>query len=265
MAREAGQTFETGASAEIWIPFALNPLRLVRTPGRSGPYDTVDYPAYNGAGFDLGRAVIAVRWQNDDFFLILPSLEFVSLYNFTFTKDGATWDSQEVLPAAFCSQLSRFRNDLEDAERSFAPLRQQWEVSARTSRVVASVARMRAASEVWSRIQLPEHQKLELLIRAELFEKGDPAAPSGLLLSGPPGTGKGLLLGALAETLDCDFQMLTPADLKHPNLGASGRFVKEMWSRARNRRPVLVDSGAFSEVAVEAGQVRVVSPIRDHE
>lgn len=65
-----------------------------------------------------------------------------------------------------------------------------------------------------------------ILRGAELFEAGDPAAPSGLLLSGPSGTGKSLIGRTLAETMGCDFQKLSPADLKEEHLGASGKRVR---------------------------------------
>jgi len=74
----------------------------------------------------------------------------------------------------------------------------------------------------------------------ELFENGDPAAPRGLLLHGPTGTGKSLIARTLAETLSCDFQNLSLANIKQEHLGASGRRVREIWEHARTHRPSII-------------------------
>jgi DNA replication protein DnaC len=74
----------------------------------------------------------------------------------------------------------------------------------------------------WSKVFLPEKQMNDLLQRASMFEIGDKAAPRGLLLTGPPGTGKTLVARSLGESMQCNFQQLSIADLKQPQLGASG-------------------------------------------
>src|SRR5260370_30914362 len=66
------------------------------------------------------------------------------------------------------------------------------------------------------------------------------AAPRGLLLHGPTGTGKSLIARTLAETLSCDFQNLSLADIKQEHLGASGRRVREIWEHARKHRPSII-------------------------
>jgi SpoVK/Ycf46/Vps4 family AAA+-type ATPase len=81
---------------------------------------------------------------------------------------------------------------------------------------------------------------MEVLRRAELFESNDPAAPRGLLLSGVPGTGKSLIGRTLGETLGCDFQKLSLADLKEEHLGASGKRVRAVWDRARAHQPAVI-------------------------
>ena len=144
------------------------------------------------------------------------------------------------VPKAFAGKLSDFQPELQDAERSFAPLCEKWDAASRLAQADASLSRTSVAADAWRRVHMPERQKLDLLRRAELFERGDPAAPRGLLLSGPSGTGKTLVARTLADTLNCDFQMLSLADLKEQNLGASGKRVQQAWNRARNHRPAIL-------------------------
>jgi len=95
-------------------------------------------------------------------------------------------------------------------------------------------------AETWRQVHIPEHQKLDILRRAELFERNDAAAPHGLLLTGPPGTGKTFIARTLREMMGCDFQMLSLADLKQQTVGASGKRVREVWDRARKHQPAII-------------------------
>lgn len=241
LAREARLAFQKEARVELWIPYQRFPLKVVMTPSSTGAYELRESSDPSGHEFfELGRAYVTVLLRDTWLFTVLPSRSYVTMNNFTYTKDEVTWQTQEVLPKAFAVALGAFQAELQDAERSFAPLRAKWEAASRLDRADASLARARIAAEAWRRVHLPERQKLELLRRAELFEGGDPAAPTGLLLSGPSGTGKNLVARTLADTLNCDFQMLSLADLKEQNLGASGKRVQQVWNRARSHRPAII-------------------------
>jgi SpoVK/Ycf46/Vps4 family AAA+-type ATPase len=61
-----------------------------------------------------------------------------------------------------------------------------------------------------------------------------------LLLEGPAGSGKSLIARTLAETLSCNFQSLSLADIKQEHLGASGKRVREIWDHARAHRPSII-------------------------
>jgi SpoVK/Ycf46/Vps4 family AAA+-type ATPase len=108
------------------------------------------------------------------------------------------------------------------------------------TRATASSRRIEKAAESWSQVHIPERQKLDILRRAELFERNDAAAPRGLLLTGPPGTGKTFVARTLREMMGCDFQMLSLADLKQQTVGASGKRVREVWDRARKHQPAII-------------------------
>jgi SpoVK/Ycf46/Vps4 family AAA+-type ATPase len=238
--REARRAFLRNARVELWIPFAQSPLRLVRVLGGTGKYDLVDYPDDDGNQLELGKAIVAVGWRSNNFFMILPSGEYVMFCAFTYTKDGAVWNMQEALPKAFVRQLAGFQLELQYAQNSFAPLRASWDRKNQSARAATNLRRIESAAEAWHRAHIPARQKLDILRRAELFERNDLAAPHGLLLTGPPGTGKTLVARTLRDTMGCDFQMLSLADLKEQNLGASGKRVREVWDRARKHQPAII-------------------------
>jgi SpoVK/Ycf46/Vps4 family AAA+-type ATPase len=238
--RKTKTAFLQVARVELWIPFAHNPLRVVRVPGRTGKYDVVDYPDDDGKQFELGKAIVAVGWHRNDFFIILPSGKYVTFFSFTFSEDGVTWDTQEVLPKVFSRQLADFKIEFQSTEQSFAPLRVCWDRKNQWGRASANLGRIDGAAEAWRRVYIPERQKLDILRRVELFERNDPAAPRGLLLTGPPGTGKTLVARTLRDMMGCDFQMLSLADLKEQKVGASGKRVREVWDRARTHQPAII-------------------------
>jgi SpoVK/Ycf46/Vps4 family AAA+-type ATPase len=238
--REARRAFLKNARVELWIPLAHNPLNVVRVPGRTGKYDVVDLPDYDGKEYELGKPIVAVHWRSDNFFMIYPSGAYVNFKTFTYTKNGVTWNMQEALPKAFARQLAGFQPELRFAEERFALLRASWNKKDQLTRATASSQRIEKAAESWSQVHIPERQKLDILRRAELFERNDAAAPRGLLLTGPPGTGKTFVARTLREMMGCDFQMLSLADLKQQTVGASGKRVREVWDRARKHQPAII-------------------------
>ena len=61
-----------------------------------------------------------------------------------------------------------------------------------------------------------------------------------LLLEGPAGSGKTLVARSLAESMQCNYQQLSIADLKQQQPGASGQRVREVWNQARNNQPAVI-------------------------
>jgi transitional endoplasmic reticulum ATPase len=92
----------------------------------------------------------------------------------------------------------------------------------------------------WSKVSLPTKTLNELVQRTELFENNDPAAPRGLLLEGPSGTGKTLTARCIAEATNCYFEAITLADVKQKELGFSSQKVRELWNRAREKQPAIL-------------------------
>jgi len=238
--RESRRAFLSNARVELWIPLAHNPMNVVRVPGMTGKYDVVDLPDYDGKEYELGKPIVAVHWRSDILFMIYPSGAYVNFKTFTYTKNGVTWNMQEAPHKAFVQQLASFQPELRFAEERFAALRASWDKKNQLTRATASSRRIGKAAESWSQVHIPERQKLDILRRAELFERNDAAAPRGLLLTGPPGTGKTFVARTLREMMGCDFQMLSLADLKQQTVGASGKRVREVWDRARKHQPAII-------------------------
>jgi SpoVK/Ycf46/Vps4 family AAA+-type ATPase len=241
IAREAQNIIETEASTEIWIPFSLTPLKFVCLGQRSPLAEIRQLPhSDRSESFALGKPHMMIRCGDTYLFMVLPTGAYATLNEFAFTKEGVSWNTQEVLPKVFAEALPEFRPYLATAERLFAPIRASWDVREQITRGTRQLERLAGSVAAWRRVRIPDEQKLDILRRMELFEITDPAAPHGLLLSGPTGTGKSLIARTIAETTSCDFQKLSLPDLKQENLGASGRRVREIWDHARSHRPAII-------------------------
>ena len=103
---------------------------------------------------------------------------------------------------------------------------------------------------IWEKIVLKPEVKSDLLDKIRMFNRGDKAAPQGLLLYGPPGTGKTEIARRIADSASCYFMSLKGPDLKAGYVGQSGERVKKVWeqARARGRCVVFVDEceGVFA-------------------
>ena len=67
----------------------------------------------------------------------------------------------------------------------------------------------------------------------------DLANANGLIM-GTSGSGKTLVARSVGESVQCNFQQLSIADLKQQQLGASGQRVREVWNQARTNQPAVI-------------------------
>ena len=72
------------------------------------------------------------------------------------------------------------------------------------------------------------------------FERFSIDPPKGVLLTGPPGTGKTMLAKAVANSTNAVFLGLVASELAQKYIGEGGRLVREIFDLARKRAPAIV-------------------------
>ena len=84
-------------------------------------------------------------------------------------------------------------------------------------------------------------ESIELSLKSpELFEKVGIESPKGVLLYGPPGSGKTLLAKALAHETNATFISITGSELVQKYIGEGARIVRELFQYAHNKTPSII-------------------------
>ncbi|MDL0130473.1 proteasome-activating nucleotidase [Halobacterium salinarum] len=73
-----------------------------------------------------------------------------------------------------------------------------------------------------------------------LFETVGINPPSGVLLHGPPGTGKTMLAKAVASQTDASFIKMAGSELVHKFIGEGAKLVRDLFQVARDHEPAVV-------------------------
>jgi len=115
------------------------------------------------------------------------------------------------------------------------------------------------ASKTWDRLVLPDEIKEQLqnitriLIDAEKFQEKGVEAPKGMLLFGPPGTGKTEIARTLANESGLEFMSASTADMKAGYIGQSGQLVKNVFANARANAPCILFIDEMESIAAKRG------------
>lgn len=98
----------------------------------------------------------------------------------------------------------------------------------------------------WDDLVLNPKTKRELRQMQLMLEKPDLAKelgvqpPTGILLKGPPGTGKTTIARILANEAKCNFVSITPADIHQMYVGESEKRVRDLFAKARSNPPAII-------------------------
>lgn len=192
------------------------------------------------AGWERGDVLVAVvDARGEALATIRPRLEGHS--SLTLLRSGLRFEG--ALPAASVALrdlAGTFDRACDDHDR-LIDAQQTRERSLRLrSRPARPNAEPPSPEAAWATAVLPPALETTLRSAVSRFQRGDALAPRGLLLHGPPGTGKSLLARVLAEASQCAFFAVNPADLKTPHLGGGAARVRELWANARKAPRALV-------------------------
>ncbi|GAB3325652.1 AAA family ATPase [Haloplanus rallus] len=89
------------------------------------------------------------------------------------------------------------------------------------------------------------------LLTPELFEEVGVDPPSGVLLHGPPGTGKTMLAKAVANETDATFIKMAGSELVRKFIGEGSRLVRDLFELAAERQPAVIFIDEIDAVAAK--------------
>jgi proteasome regulatory subunit len=91
----------------------------------------------------------------------------------------------------------------------------------------------------------------EPLVNAEKFETVGIEPPSGVLLHGPPGTGKTMLAKAVANETDATFIKMAGSELVRKFIGEGSRLVRDLFELAADREPAVIFIDEIDAIAAK--------------
>ena len=112
----------------------------------------------------------------------------------------------------------------------------------------------------WDSLILPDEIKAQLQQLQAVIEDPESAKrfgvdpPTGLLLAGPPGTGKTTVAKVLAAQARASFYPISGADVISKWVGESERNIRQLFERARENRPSIVFIDEIDAIAGRRGE-----------
>lgn len=123
---------------------------------------------------------------------------------------------------------------LEVLPQSRDPLVRSMEIDTKPTETYADVGGLKIQlQELRETVELP-------LLQPELFEKVGIEPPKGVLLHGPPGSGKTLMVKAVAHETKATFIRVIGSELVQKYIGEGARLVREVFSFARENSPSIL-------------------------
>jgi transitional endoplasmic reticulum ATPase len=114
----------------------------------------------------------------------------------------------------------------------------------------------------WDSLILPPNIKAQLKQLQAVIEDPESARrfgvepPTGLLLAGPPGTGKTTIAKVLAAQAHCSFYPIAGADVTSKWVGESERNIRQLFDRARENRPSIIFIDEIDAIAGRRGELQ---------
>jgi len=95
-------------------------------------------------------------------------------------------------------------------------------------------------------------ETVEMPLRSpEMFEDVGIDPPSGVLLHGPPGTGKTMLAKAVANQTDATFIKMAGSELVHKFIGEGAKLVRDLFELARQHQPAVIFIDEIDAIAAK--------------
>ena len=95
-------------------------------------------------------------------------------------------------------------------------------------------------------------ETVEMPLRSpEMFESVGIDPPSGVLLHGPPGTGKTMLARAVANQTDATFIKMAGSELVHKFIGEGAKLVRDLFELARQNEPAVIFIDEIDAIAAK--------------
>ena len=91
----------------------------------------------------------------------------------------------------------------------------------------------------------------EPLLNADKFRDVGIEPPSGVLLHGPPGTGKTMLAKAVANETDATFIKMAGSELVRKFIGEGARLVRDLFELASERQPAIIFIDEIDAIAAK--------------
>ena len=95
-------------------------------------------------------------------------------------------------------------------------------------------------------------ETVEMPIKSpEMFDEVGIDPPSGVLLHGPPGTGKTMLAKAVANQTDATFIKMAGSELVHKFIGEGAKLVRDLFELARQSQPAVIFIDEIDAIAAK--------------